>query len=163
MVAVEPVNGMRALLGRPRRAARAAGRAEALPLPDARSTGWCGQAFHWFASLAALGEFARVLRPHGRLGLIWNRRDLEQRQQAAIEQLIAPHRTRAPAHASDAWRAAFAPSAPFVPLTERRMTSVQRLDADGLVDRILSISSSPRWAGKTSAASRGRRARSPAA
>jgi hypothetical protein len=60
--------------------------------------------------------------------------------QAAIERLIAPYRTRAPAHASDAWRAAFTPSAPFVPLTERRMTSLQRLDSDGLVDRILSIS-----------------------
>jgi SAM-dependent methyltransferase len=142
VIAVEPVNGMRALLERTAAGADIRpGQAEALPLADGEVDGIvAGQAFHWFANATALGEFARVLRPHRRLGLIWNRRDLEQPPQAAIEQLIAPYRTRAPAHARDAWRAAFTPSAPFVPLTERRTTFVQRLAADGLVDRILSIS-----------------------
>ena len=143
VIAVEPVNGMRTVLVRsaPGSDIRP-GQAEALPLADGEVDGIvAGQAFHWFANATALGEFARVLRSsHGRLGLIWNRRDLEQPQQAAIEQLIAPYRTRAPAHAGDAWRAAFTADAPFAPLTERRTSFVQRLDADGLVDRILSIS-----------------------
>jgi SAM-dependent methyltransferase len=142
VIAVEPVNGMRALLERTAPGADIRpGQAEALPLADGEVDGIAvGQAFHWFANATALGEFARALRPHGRLGLIWNRRDLEQPQQAAIERLITPYRTRAPAHASDAWRAAFSADAPFAPLSERRTSFVQRLDADGLVDRILSIS-----------------------
>jgi SAM-dependent methyltransferase len=142
VIAVEPVDGMRATLQRTAPAADIrAGQAEALPLEaGAVDAVVAGQAFHWFATAAALGEFARVLRPHGRLGLIWNRRDLEQPLQAAIERLLAPLRGRAPAMASGAWQAAFDAAAPFELVSERRMQYAQPLDAAGLVDRVLSIS-----------------------
>jgi len=70
VVAVEPDDAMRARI----RGARAvAGEAEALPLTD-RSVDAvvAGQAFHWFEHELFLAEAARVLRPGGTVGLLWN-------------------------------------------------------------------------------------------
>ena len=74
VVAVEPSEAMRALL--PARAEALDGDAEHLPLPDASVDAvLVGQAFHWFDTEPALAEIARVLRPGGTLGLLWNLRD----------------------------------------------------------------------------------------
>jgi ubiquinone/menaquinone biosynthesis C-methylase UbiE len=142
VIAVEPVDGMRSLLERTAPAADIrAGTAESLPLADGAVDGvTVAQAFHWFASAATLDEFARVLRPDGRLGLIWNRRDLDQPLQAAIGRLLAPHRGATPTHDGDAWQAAFTAAARFELVAEHRFAHLQELDADGLVDRVLSIS-----------------------
>ena len=52
------------------------GRAEEIPLPSASVDAVVvSAAFHWFSRPAAEQEIARVLRPGGRLGLLWNRRD----------------------------------------------------------------------------------------
>lgn len=74
VVAVEPSRGMVAEL-------RAAvpgvtaleGSAETIPLLDGSADAvLAGQAYHWFDELVALPEIARVLRPAGTLGLVWN-------------------------------------------------------------------------------------------
>lgn len=68
-VAVEPDDAMRALIP----AESHAGTAEDIPLPDASVDAVVvGQAFHWFDADRALPEMVRVLRPGGRLGLLWN-------------------------------------------------------------------------------------------
>jgi SAM-dependent methyltransferase len=52
------------------------GTAENLPLPDASQDAVIlGQAWHWVEPVAGSLEVARVLRPGGVLGLIWNIRD----------------------------------------------------------------------------------------
>lgn len=144
VVAIEPVEAMRARLAAnawsPTVTAMDA-RAERLPIDDA----WAGsvvsgQAFHWFANKAALGEFHRVLRTGGRLGLIWNRRRLEDPTQAAISELLEPYRGEAPRHASDAWRLPLERSPLFAEVETHEVGFVQVLDRAGLVDRVGSTS-----------------------
>ncbi|WP_062135944.1 class I SAM-dependent methyltransferase [Demequina aestuarii] len=54
----------------------AVGQAEQIPLRDASVDAvLLGQAWHWVDVAAASAEIARVLRPGGTLGLIWNIRD----------------------------------------------------------------------------------------
>jgi ubiquinone/menaquinone biosynthesis C-methylase UbiE len=77
VIAVEPLDEMRASLVEALPEVRAlAGTAEAIPLPDASVDAvTVAQAWHWVDPERATAEVARVLRPGGTLGLIWNRRD----------------------------------------------------------------------------------------
>lgn len=74
VTAVEPDDAMRAVLARtlPQVTVRA-GTAEATGLPAASAdVVTVGQAWHWFDPVPATAEVARVLRPGGRLALVWN-------------------------------------------------------------------------------------------
>jgi SAM-dependent methyltransferase len=52
------------------------GTAEQIPLPDnSVDAVLVAQAWHWFDAARAIPELVRVLRPGGRLGLVWNTRD----------------------------------------------------------------------------------------
>lgn len=77
LTAVEPDEGMLAALRREVPDATALrGTGEALPLPDGSADAIVyGQAWHWVDVPAASAEAARVLRPGGALGLVWNIRD----------------------------------------------------------------------------------------
>jgi ubiquinone/menaquinone biosynthesis C-methylase UbiE len=77
VVAVEPDPRMREVLARraPGLDLRA-GRGEAMPLPDASADAvFVSTAWHWPDLPLAVPEIARVLRPGGRLGIIWTSRD----------------------------------------------------------------------------------------
>lgn len=77
VVAVEPLARMRQQLTRAVPGVPVfAGAAEEIPLPD-RSVDavLLAQAWHWVDPGRALPEVARVLRPGGQLGLVWNVRD----------------------------------------------------------------------------------------
>jgi SAM-dependent methyltransferase len=74
VVAVEPLDAMRVLI--PAEARALPGTAESIPLPDASVDAVVvGQAFHWFDTARALPEMARVVRPGGTVGLLWNMDD----------------------------------------------------------------------------------------
>ena len=142
VLAVEPVEAMRRTLAEVVPGAAAlAGTAEAIPLP----TGFAhavtvAQAFHWFATPEALAEIHRVLVPGGGLGLVWNRRSIEEPFEGALHQLINEHRGGVPAHMSGEWRAVFDSTDLFGPVSVAHVSNVQVLDADGMADRVLSTS-----------------------
>jgi SAM-dependent methyltransferase len=142
VIAVEPVDEMRAALERklPGVDARSS-TAEAVALPDASVDAvTVGQAFHWFRGAEALSEIHRVLRPGGRLGLVWNLRDETVPWVAGLTGIMEPHRGSAPRAASGAWREAFERTALFGPLEEATFRHVHRLTPEGVVARVASVS-----------------------
>jgi ubiquinone/menaquinone biosynthesis C-methylase UbiE len=74
VIAVEPLDNMRAILARVVPQAEAlAGSAEQIPLPDASVNAvFAAQAFHGFATNAVVAEIARVLRPGGVFADVYN-------------------------------------------------------------------------------------------
>ena len=77
VVAVDPIPEMLELLSNSLPDTPALlGTAEEIPLPDnSVDAVLVAQAWHWFDPELAVKEVARVLRPGGRLGLVWNTRD----------------------------------------------------------------------------------------
>jgi SAM-dependent methyltransferase len=142
VIAVEPVAGMRAVLaGLLPGVEVVAGTAERTGLPPGVADAvTVGQAFHWFRGDDALAEFHRVLRPGAGLALVWNRRDLSQPLQAEVDAVIDPHRKDTPSLAGGGWRDAFEHTELFGALSDAHVPMTQVLDADGLVDRMLSVS-----------------------
>jgi ubiquinone/menaquinone biosynthesis C-methylase UbiE len=141
-IAVEPVASMREILQRlvPTAEARV-GTAESIPLADSSAEAvTVAQAFHWFRSEEALNEISRVLTAAGSLGLVWNRRDLADPVQTAIDEIVQPHRGGAPAYPAGSWRTVFDHTSLFTPLEEQRFRFEQVVDRTGLVDRVASIS-----------------------
>jgi SAM-dependent methyltransferase len=138
VIAVEPVAEMRAEL--PAEARAVDGTAERMPLRDgAADAVTVAQAFHWFDGDAALAEIHRVLRGGGALALVWNRRVDDDPVNAEVERIVAPHRAGTPSH-RDGWRAAFERTELFGALEERLFGNEQVLDAEGMADRVASIS-----------------------
>jgi ubiquinone/menaquinone biosynthesis C-methylase UbiE len=115
--------------------------AQAIPLPDGFVDAvTAAQSFHWFATERVLTELHRVIRQDGGLALLWNRRDMHNPLQLALENVIARYRGRTPAHENDRWMDAMRATSRFSPIGERQFSYDQTLDRGGLVDRVLSIS-----------------------
>jgi len=102
------------------------------------------QAFHWFNNDRARREFARVLKPGGRLALVWNRRRLEEPFQQAYEALLREYsadygRIHHLTLADDEIGAFFAPGE----MTLTQFENLQILDFDALLGRLRSASYCP--------------------
>lgn len=121
ITAVEPVAAMRTQLAKHHPDIRITpGSAMAIPLPDTSADAVvCAQAFHWFANEQALGEIRRVLKPGGRLGLVWNIRDDNVAWVVNLMQIIAPYQGNTPQYATGHWRTLF-PASGFGPLQEKQ-------------------------------------------
>jgi SAM-dependent methyltransferase len=142
VTAIEPLDAMRAQLRRnvPEVSVIAA-TAQAMPLADASAdVVACAQAFHWFADREALREIGRVLRPGGKLGLVWNVRDESLDWVGAITRILSVHEGDTPRFRTGDWRALF-PNELFSELQEtavpyQHVGSTQTV----ILDRMLSVS-----------------------
>jgi SAM-dependent methyltransferase len=142
VIAVEPSEGMLEVL---RRAVPDAepllGTAEQIPLPDGAADALVvAQAFHWFSHDEALAEIHRVLKPGGRLALVWNRRDLSDPAHAVLERTLSRWKGDTPRHRDGTWRAALDRTALFEPLAEEEVRNDHELPPGGLEERAASTS-----------------------
>ncbi len=143
LVAVEPVDGMAAVLRRTSPDVDVlAATAEALPFSDwALDAVTIAQAFHWFDAETTLPELRRALRPGGRLGLVWNARDRSVDWVDALWSIMDRVEKRAPWRDHEHWReSAFVAERWFGPLHEATFHHEQVLDADGVVARFAGVS-----------------------
>ncbi|HXQ94890.1 MAG TPA: class I SAM-dependent methyltransferase [Thermoplasmata archaeon] len=143
LTAVEPSPGMRTVFRSSLPGVKLLeGTAEAIPLPDASvDVVVAAQAFHWFRQPRALDEIARVLRPSGGLGLIWNRRDAEVPWVAAFGEILDRYDSgTVPRIQKGAWREAFANHPHFAPPESREFRWRQDGNVATFVDRALSVS-----------------------
>jgi SAM-dependent methyltransferase len=142
VVAIEPVDEMRERLARSLPDVEALdGTAEAIPLPDGSVDAvTVGQAFHWFDGNAALAEIHRVLRPRGRLGLIWNVKDESVDWVRRLGEIFEPYRGDSPKVALGLWKEAFDRTTLFTPLERARFAFVHETDVATAIARVTSIS-----------------------
>lgn len=102
------------------------------------------QAFHWFDVERAKAEFLRVLRPHGKVALIWNDRVRSDPLHVALDNIFTCHgggkRDALLRHESREDVATFFGSAA---LTELTWPHEHRLDESGLMSLVFSRSYMP--------------------
>jgi len=142
IVAVDPMPGMRREFHRRVPTVPVlAGSAESIPLPDGMADAVvAAQAFHWFRGTTALREIARVLRPGGVLGLVWNRRYDRTGWAHEFDQILSRHGGHGPSQRGG-WRAPFQRStSPFGALHRRTFAYAQTAPAATFPAWALSVS-----------------------
>jgi SAM-dependent methyltransferase len=143
LLALEPVEGLRRTFARQGAAVPVVGgTAEAIPLGDGTIDAVvAGTAFHWFDGQVALQEIHRVLRPQGRLGLVWNARDETVDWVAQLVRIADAYKRGSPPRYTDgAWRQAFASTTRFTPLEARQFPFTQHGDRRTVLARAASTS-----------------------
>ncbi|MES1195617.1 MAG: class I SAM-dependent methyltransferase [Steroidobacter sp.] len=142
LVAIEPVQGMREKFSRMVPGIQVLdGTAEHMPFADETIDAVVvAQAFHWFDGERALKEMHRVLRPRGKLGLIWNARDEQADWVVDLTRIIDPFEKGVPRYKSGNWRKAFDTTSLFSSLEYFESGFVQSGDIQMVLDRIASIS-----------------------
>jgi SAM-dependent methyltransferase len=111
------------------------GTAEEIPLPDnSVDTVLVAQAWHWFDPERAIPEVARVLRPGGRLGLVWNTRDERLGWVKDLGRIIGREDAR------DAFDDAVTLPEPFADIDQHQIEWTNYLTPQALIDLVASRS-----------------------
>jgi SAM-dependent methyltransferase len=139
--AVEPIAEMRGRLSTLGHLVAAVdATAERLPFATA-SVGAvvASQSLHWMNVGAALAEFNRILDPAGRIGLIWNFRDIDVPWQRDLDALLSELRGDAPHSRDGRWERATEVSDFEVVASHAWQWSVPTNET-GILDRVRSVS-----------------------
>jgi ubiquinone/menaquinone biosynthesis C-methylase UbiE len=116
-----------------------AGSAEQLPVPDGSVDAVvAASAFHWFDTERALAEIHRALVPGGALGTVGNGRDLSDPLQREIQAIVGPYLPGVGEILG--WIPIVDASLLFGPVEEFSTSFEQWFDAEGLAERIGTIS-----------------------
>ena len=132
VVAVDPSEGMRAELARALpNVSVLEGSGERIPL-DAGSVDavLVAQAWHWVDPERAVPEVARVLKPGGRLGLLWNVRAEPDRWSRALGRLLRRHGSMED-HSDDP-----PVGPPFGPIARRDIAWSNPISPEALIDLV---------------------------
>jgi len=146
VVAVEPNDAMRAAgaaAGGPVRWVKGRGEATGLAAASVDLV-LSAQAFHWFDAPRALAEIRRILRPGGRVALMWNLPDEEDPVGAAYERIVAESRDRAAVDRRTTMGAPLLESRLFRDGRRLRFTHALRADEEAFVGRATSASYFPK-------------------
>jgi SAM-dependent methyltransferase len=145
MRAIEPNAEMRAAATPDPRVEFLDGTAEATGLPAASvDLVVSAQAFHWFRPAEALAEFHRILRPAGRLALMWNNRDRRDPLTLGYTEAILAVEGEDPIERRQFDPSVIAASGFFPSARVERFQHRQVLDRAGLIGRAMSASYVPR-------------------
>lgn len=121
------------------------GTAEVTNLPDASvDLVTCFQAFHWFNPEPTLLEFWRILKPSGRLAVVWNNCDREDAFTGEYNQLIRAASNSGLVEERIKSVEPILASLHFINITEHTFVHRQELDLTGLIGRTMSYSYVPR-------------------
>jgi SAM-dependent methyltransferase len=136
VVAVDPIAEMLEVLSKSLPDTPALlGTAEEIPLPDdSVDAVLVAQAWHWFDPGQAIPEVARVLRPGGRLGLVWNTRDERLGWVKELGRIIGREDAR------DAFQHGVTLPAPFTDLRQHQVEWTNYLTPQALIDLVASRS-----------------------
>src|SRR4051812_14422455 len=144
VIAVEPGEVMRSAATPHARVRWMSSRAQAIGLASASvDLAVCAQSFHWFHTAEAVADLARIVRPGGRLALMWNRRSKTDPLTAGYRQAIVEVGGEI-----EAERMAFDPAivsagGAFEAPDRVAFAHVQRRDLDALIGRARSASYVP--------------------
>ena len=109
------------------------GTAEEIPLPDnSVDSVLVAQAWHWFDPERAVKEVARVLRPGGRLGLVWNTRDERLGWVKDLGRIVG--------HEDDPFNQKVTLPAPFTDVERHQIEWTSYLTPQALIDLVASRS-----------------------
>ena len=104
----------------------------------------CFQSFHWFDPAPTLLEFRRVLKPTGRLAVVWNDRDRHDEFTQSYTRLVQIASNHHPAESRLVAVDPLLVSPLFPNVRCYTFTYRQALDEDGLIGRAMSVSYIPK-------------------
>jgi SAM-dependent methyltransferase len=145
VIAVEPGEVMRGAAAPHPRVEWVSATAQATGVADASvDLVLCAQSFHWFHTREAVAEFARILKPGGRLAIMWNRRSTADPLTAAYRQAILDAGGEVPAERMPFEPGIISADGLFTPVQRHAWPNTQRLDRAGLIGRAHSASYVPK-------------------